>query len=334
MVDQQHVNLLKKSVRIWNRWQRQHSNTHPDLRNADLGGAQLSFAQLQRADLHGAKLYNTPLCNANLRYADLSGADLSYANLSHADLSHADLTSANLSYTKLHHTNLNGTTFKETVLINTNLSYALLQNTTFANVDLSTVIGQETVYHLGPSTIGLDTVSRSKRNIPEAFLRGAKVHENLLTSIREQGKALFDYFTSFISYASEDLVFAQNLRDALQREGVWCWFAPYSLSGGDYFKTRIDDAIRQCDKLLVIFSRHSLASEWVKYEVELARQKERKRNTTVIVPICLDTAVLNELRWAAFIGDNRHIRSFENWKQPHSYQEALKLLLQDLRMNI
>ena len=334
MADQQHLNMLKKSVRTWNRWQRQHSNTHPDFRNADLGGAQLSFAQLQRADLHGAKLCNTLLCNANLRYADLSDADLSYANLSHAELSHADLTSANLSYAKLHHTNLNGTTFKGTVLTNTNLSYALLQNTTFANVDLSTVIGQDTVYHLGPSTIGLDTVSRSKRNIPEAFLRGTKVHENLLTSIREQGKAPFDYFTSFISYAGEDLVFAQRLRDALQREGVWCWFAPYSLRGGDYFKARIDNAIRQCDKLLVIFSRHSLASEWVKYEVELARQKERKRNTTVIVPICLDTAVLHEPGWAAFISDKRHISRFENWEDPQSYQEALKLLLRDLRMNV
>ncbi len=333
MVDQQHANLLKKKVKTWNQWQRQHSNIHPDFRNADLEGAQLSFAQLQRADLHGAKLCNTLLCNTNLRYVDLSGADLCYANLNHADLSHADLTGANLSNAKLHHTDLHDTTFKETILTNTNLSYALLQNTTFANVDISTVIGLDTVYHLGPSTIGLDTVSLSKRNIHKDFLRGAKVHENLLTSIREEGKAPFDYFTSFISYASEDLVFAQRLRDALQREGVWCWFAPYSLRGGDNFKARIDTAIRQCDKLLVIFSRYSLASEWVKYEVELARQKERKRNTTVIVPICLDTAVLNEPGWAAFIRNNRHIRSFENWKQPHNFQEAMKLLFDDLRMN-
>jgi len=333
MADQP-LNLLKKSVRTWNRWQKQHSNAHPDLRNADLGGAQLSGVQLQRADLHEANLCNTLLCNANLRYVDLSGADLSYANLSHADLGHADLTCANLSYAKLHHTNLNSTTFRETILTNANLSHALLRNTTFANIDLSTVIGLDTVHHVGPSTIGLDTVSRSKRNNLEAFLRGAKVHENLLTSIREQGKAPCDYFTSFISYASEDLVFVQRLRAALQREGVWCWFAPYSVRGGDYFKARIDNAIRQCDKLLVIFSRNSLASEWVKYEVELARQKERKRKTTVIVPIRLYTALLDEPEWAVFIRDSRQIRSFENWKHPHSYQEALKLLLCDLQMSV
>ncbi|HVB24892.1 MAG TPA: toll/interleukin-1 receptor domain-containing protein [Ktedonobacteraceae bacterium] len=334
MADQQLLDLLKKRVRTWNRWQRQHANAHPDLRNADLGGAHLSFAQLQRADLHGAKLYNTLLCNANLRYADLSGADLSYADLSHTDLSHADLTGANLSNARLHCTNLNGTTFRDSVLINTNLSHALLQHTTFANVDLSEVIGLDTVYHLSPSTIGLDTVSRSKRNIPEIFLRSMNIHENLLTSIREQGKTPFDYFTIFISYAGEDEVFAQRLHNDLRREGVWCWFAPYSLRGGDYFKARIDSAIKQCDKLLVIFSQHALASEWVRYEVELARQKERKRNTTVIVPICLDASVMNEPGWATFIGNKRHIRSFVGWERLHSYPEALKLLLRDLQMNV
>jgi hypothetical protein len=110
----------------------------------------------------------------------------------------------------------------------------------------------------------------------------------LITSIREQGTAPFENFSVFISYASEDLMFVQNLRDTLQREGIWCWFAPDALRGGDFFKARIDNAIRQCDKLLVIFSRSALASPWVKYEVELARQKERKQKTAVIIPLSLD----------------------------------------------
>lgn len=320
-------------MKIWNRWQKRHSNIYPDLRNVDLSATQLSFVQLPRADLYAANLRNTLLCNSNLRYTDLSHADLSYANLSHADLSHADLTSANLSDTNLYYANLNDAIFRETVLSNTNLSHALLRNTTFANVDLSTSIGLDTAYHHGSSTIGLDTLSRSKGNISAAFLRGVKVHENMLTSISESGIAAFDYFTCFISYASEDLVFAQKLHDALQREGVWCWFAPYSLRGGDYFRARIDRAIKQCDKLLFIFSQHSLASEWVRYEVELARQKERKHKSTgVIVPICLDTTLLDKPGWAAFISSKRHVRRFENWKQFHAYQQALQLLLLDLQM--
>jgi uncharacterized protein YjbI with pentapeptide repeats len=333
MADQQLLNILKKRVRTWNQWQRQHSNTHPDFRNADLMGMQLSCAQLQRANLHGAKLSHAILCDANLRRVDLSSADLRYANLSHADLSHTDLTDADLSYAKLPATNLNGTIFRRTILENVNISHALLQNTTFADVDLSTVQGIETVYPLGPSTIGVDTLTRSK-NLPDNSLRKLKIHENLITSLREQGKAPLEYSSVFISYASEDFVFVQKLRDALQREGVWCWFAPDALRGGDFFKARIDQAIRQCDKLIVVFSKSARASTWVKYEVELARQKEKKQNRIVIIPISLDTTFMNDPGWATFLRDKRHMRDFKEWKEPLSDHSALKLLLQDLQISI
>lgn len=333
MADQQQLSLLGEKVSLWNKWQRRHSNMRPDFRNGDLRDAQLSFAQLPRADLHEAILSKASLCNANLRYVDLSEADLSYANLKHADLSHADLTNANLSFAQMQHANLHQTLFKDTLLSDTNLSYALLRDTIFANIDLSRAIGLDTVYQLTPSTIGLDTLSRSKTAIPEAFLHGAKIHKNLLTSIHEQGKAPFDYFTTFISYAGEDREFVQSLHDALQQAGVWCWFAPSSLRAGDYFKGHLDKAIKQCEKMLVVLSEHSVASNWVRYEVDLARQKERKRNTRVLVPICIDTAVLDKLKWATFIHKSRHIRVFEDWTNPSSYQESLKLLLSDLRMD-
>jgi len=332
MADQLLLALLKKRVKTWNHWQRQHANIRPDLRNADLERAQLSFAQLQRADLHEANFCHALLCDANLRWVDLSGADIRFANLSRANLSHANLSGANLSHANLHAANLNGAIFSETLLTNTNLSQTLLRSTIFANVDLSSVRGLDTVYHLRPSTMGVDTLSRSKKNLSDAFLRDVQVHEHLITSIREQGTAPFEYFSVFISYASEDLMFVQNLRDALQREGVWCWFAPDALRGGDFFKARIDNAIRQCDKLLVIFSRSALASPWVKYEVELARQKERKQKTAVIIPLSLDATLFKEPSWATFLREKRHIREFEQWKHTPSYQKALQLLLHDLQM--
>jgi hypothetical protein len=329
MADQQLLNILKKRVRTWNQWQRQHANTHPDFRNADLESSQLSFAQLQRADLHGAKLSHAILCDANLRRVDLSGANLRYANLGRADLSHTDLTNADLSHANLSATNLNGTLFRGTILENANISHALLQNTTFADVDLSTVQGIETVYPLGPSTIGTDTLTRSK-NLSDDLLRKLKINENLITSLRERGKAPLDYCSVFISYATEDLVFVQKLRDALQQKGVWCWFAPDALRGGDFFKARIDQAIRQCDKLLVIFSKSARASIWVKYEVELARQKEKKQKLTVIIPISLDTTFMDDPGWASFLRDKRHMRDFKEWKDPLSDQPALKFLVRDL----
>ena len=52
-----------------------------DLSNADLREANLKGANLRFADLSGANLRHANLQDANLSFADLSGTDLSRANL-------------------------------------------------------------------------------------------------------------------------------------------------------------------------------------------------------------------------------------------------------------
>lgn len=331
MVDALHRRLLTDRVRTWNRWYRQHSHIRPDFCVAALSGAQLHAAQLQQADFHQAILSHAQLSQANLRHADLTRADLRGANLAHADLSHANLTGADLSSANLAQTNLHQTLFKETILTKTRLSHALLSGTVFANVDLSTVVGLSTVYHLAPSSIGADTISRSGNTLPERFLR-RNMHENLLTNILEQKKEAFDYATTFISYASEDYLFARKLHHDLTEAGVWCWFASSSLRAGDYWKARIDQGIKQCDKMLVILSSHALASEWVRYEVDVARQKERKVVVPVIVPLCLEPEVSKNLGWAAFLRKNRYMPSFKHWNDTRWYQEEFAHLLDALKI--
>jgi hypothetical protein len=51
--------------------------------------------------------------------------------------------------------------------------------TKFADVDLSPTKGLEVVKHLGPSTIGIDTIYRSGGKIPEVFLRGCGVPDEV-----------------------------------------------------------------------------------------------------------------------------------------------------------
>jgi uncharacterized protein YjbI with pentapeptide repeats len=332
MANQQQFRLLTDRVRTWNRWYRQHPHIRPDFRLAVLPGAHLSAAQLPRTDFHHANLRGAFLSQANLRYADLSEADLSFAHLAHADLSHANLSGANLSFADLSSTNLNQTFFKETILTKTRLYQALLRETVFAQVDLSQVIGLETAYYLAPSSIGTDTLSLSGNSLPQRFLQHTNTHKNLLASILEQKQTAFDYATTFLSYASEDYLFARQLYDDLTEAGVWCWFAPISLKAGDSWRTRIDHGIKQCDKLLVILSANALASEWVRYEVQVARQKERKRTTRVIVPLCLDQEISKNPGWAAFLREKRYMPSFKNWRDPRRYHEQFRSLLDALRM--
>jgi hypothetical protein len=203
----------------------------------------------------------------------------------------------------------------------------------FGDVDLSVVKGLETVEHMGPSTIGIDTIYRSGGNIPEAFLKGAGVDDTFITYTRSLvGKAI-EYYSCFLSYSSKDDAFARRLYADLQSHNVRCWFAPEDLKWGERIRTGIDEAIRLHDKLLLILSRHSVASGWVEREVKMALDRERKEKRTILFPVRLDDAVQDcPYAWATEIRHERNIGDFTRWKKSHdAYQKAFSRLLRDLK---
>ena len=77
MANPEHVALLKRGVKEWNAWRKEHPEVRSDRLKA-----------LRGADLFGA----------NLRGADLRGADLSRASLLRADLTGAKLTGVTRRY--------------------------------------------------------------------------------------------------------------------------------------------------------------------------------------------------------------------------------------------
>jgi Pentapeptide repeats (8 copies) len=178
MANEEHLAILKKGVAAWNEWREQHPDVRPDLREANL-----SEANLRRADLHLANLGGANLGEADLPGADLDGAHLSEANLSGANLWGATLIRADLDGANLNGAHLDGANLRGVDLRETDFSEAMLDWTFFADVDVSTVKGLETVRHRGPSTIGVDTIYRSKGKIPEVFLRGAGPTSSSPTSV-------------------------------------------------------------------------------------------------------------------------------------------------------
>lgn len=142
-----------------------------------------------------------------------------------------------------------------------------------------------------------------------------------------------EYYSAFISYSSKDEDFARHLYNDLQVNNVRCWFAPEDLKIGDKFRERIDESIRLYDKLLVILSEHSVASDWVEDEVTRALDRERQQaGRLVLFPIRLDDAVLTaQPAWASGIRLKRHIGDFSRWKDHDAYQTAFTRLLRDLK---
>ena len=305
---------------------------HANLRHANLSQANLSSASGQdanfreanfrEANLTGAFIAGATFLDADFTDANLTGAILAVANLSGAALIRADLTRAYLAGASLNMAKLAGAYFEK----------ATLDTTAFSSVDLSSVKGLDTCVHFGPSSLDHLTLMKSGK-LPTAFLRGCGLPDALI----EYQTSLFtdssiQFYSCFISYSAKDQEFAERLHGDLQNKGVRCWFAPEDLKTGDKFRQRIDESIILYDKLLLVLSDQSLASQWVESEVESALEKERQKKTSVLFPIRLDNTILDTKQaWAADIRRTRHIGDFSNWKDHDAYKKAFDRLLRDLK---
>ena len=301
MANPKHLKILKKGIGAWNKWRAKNPLTtrsllkvgvqNVELIQGDLTGAELPCANLITADFHG-----TWLPGANLRGAFLFGADLRGAFLDDSDFTDAKIG-----------------------------------NNLFANNDLSTVKGLETVRHSAPSTIGIDTIYKSKGNIPEVFLRGAGVPEDFIVYMRSLvGKAI-DFYSCFISYSSKDDDFAQRLYVDLQAKNVRCWKFDENAKWGEPVWGEIDTAIRDYDKLVVICSQHSLKSPPVIREIERALQKEDREHRNVLFPIRIDDHLLGDWdhpRKADVV--SKVIGDFRRWETHATYVKAFPRFLDAL----
>ena len=289
---------------------------HPDLSFANLRGAYLYGADLSEADLSGAYL-----TRANLGEADLIGAHLSFADLTGADLTKADLhpgpTSSGPTSPGRPHSS--------------RLPQVRLYETVFGNTNLTDVRGLETCIHVAPSILDHRTLARSGP-LPLAFLRGCGLPDALIDYLPSLLNEPFQFYSCFISYASKDHAFAERLYADLQNKGVRCWFAPEDMKIGDRIRPRIDETIRVYDKLLLVLSKTSVASQWVEQEVETALARERQQGTTILFPVRIDNTVMTlETGWPALIRNTRNIGDFRRWKMHDVYQKAFDRLLRDLK---
>jgi uncharacterized protein YjbI with pentapeptide repeats len=316
VANDEHLALLRQGTATWNEWRRRDASVTPDLSSAnlvirDLMGMDFSWAYLADADLSFAKLSG----------ASLSLADLTNANLRHSDLSDANLRGADLIMTHFQDTKLSGTEF----------SAANFGGTILADVDLGQAVGLNDAKHIGPSIVDFRTLVRSA-NLPISFLRGCGLPENFIEYLSSLRGEAIQFYSCFISYSNKDQVFADRLHADLKNKGVRCWFAPHDLPVGAKTWDAIDEAIRVTDKLLLILSKASIASEWVEDEVNKAYAEERARKEIVLFPIRIDNTLMSTAEpWAVKLRDQRNIGDFRQWETPAEYQKSLDRLLRDLK---
>jgi uncharacterized protein YjbI with pentapeptide repeats len=367
MANEEHLAQLKQGITAWNRWRVEHPETTPDLRQTNLHKAQLRGVNFQETELQGAnlrwvdlrwanlrgadlsdqvELYGADLRTADLRDVDLRGANLRQANLHLAnlrgacletcDLRGAILWDANLTSTNLTAANLTGVDLRRAnlysaLLNHTNLEGAVLGGTILANVDLGSTLGLSSCKHEGPSSLDYATLSKST-DIPQTFLLGSGLPQafiDFLPSLRGQP---FQFYSCFISYTSKDEDFARRLHTDLQKLGIRAWFAPEELRASEGIQDQLDAAIRAYDKLVLILSRESIKSRWVKHEVEKALNTERETQRTVLFPLKLGDSIFQIAEpWVEAL-KQRFMLDFSSWRNEQRYMSSLSRLAKALTL--
>ena len=88
----------------------------------------------------------------------------------------------------------------------------------------------------------------------------------------------------FLSYAHADRAKAQRLASILEQSGYTVWWDAL-VEGGSRFAKSIDEALDKADAVVVLWSKHSVESDWVRDEAAQGRDRQR------LVPLSLDGTV-------------------------------------------
>lgn len=122
----------------------------------------------------------------------------------------------------------------------------------------------------------------------------------------------------FISHSSADKPTAHRLDADLRRHGIDTWLDAWEIKVGDSIIDKINQGIAECSAFLILVSRHSVASRWVREELNAATLR-RILEKAKILPLRIDDSELPSL-----LAPMRHVdlRAYEE-----SLEEVLDVLL-------
>jgi len=227
-------------------------------------------------------------------------------------------------------------------MIGATLTGATIGRTVFGSQDLSRTDGLDTIRHVFPSIIDIDTFYRSGSGLSRKFLLRAGVRSTAVDYLDSliAAETPIQFYSCFISYSTANEGFAERLYSDLESHGVRCWFAPRDMKSGRKLYDQIKAGIQMQDRLLVILSEESVNSSWVRTELVTAREREVHEKRSVLFPISI-MPFERLRRWECFDSDTgqdlaRTVREyfipdFSDWANTARYGRELQRLVHSLK---
>jgi hypothetical protein len=106
----------------------------------------------------------------------------------------------------------------------------------------------------------------------------------------------------FLAHSSEDKSFVQNLAERLEHADVRVWLDEWEILVGDSIVERIEHGLRESDYLVVVLSRASVSSPWVRRELNSALMRQLADRSITVLPVlkepCHIPAIIADLYYA------------------------------------
>jgi hypothetical protein len=177
-------------------------------------------------------------------------------------------------------------------------------------------------------------IFRPEEDSAEVVRNAAAMVRSLLPITESRGKTQPAFYSCFLSYSHADSDFVGRLYQDLQDAGISCWLDSTDIRIGAPWRQELHHRLAGHDKVLLILSQHSMASNWVRTEFRLATELESQRNRAVLFPIRIDNSIFTTSQaWTADLLRNHQIGDFTRWDDEARYRQSLRRLVQDLTIS-
>jgi hypothetical protein len=88
----------------------------------------------------------------------------------------------------------------------------------------------------------------------------------------------------FVSYASQDRAFAEKLVGELQAAGAEVWWDVSGIHEGDLLG-KINQALQECQWLVLVLTPNVVASKWVNIEVNAGIKRRQQGFMRAVLPV-------------------------------------------------